>query len=64
MASAIPSNFKTEETQTALKKLNQQCQDILVKVRENATDEKLKAMITEAHEIFHNIVGECRKAEQ
>ena len=64
MASAIPSSFKAEETKVALKKLNHQCQDILAKVKENASDEKLKAMITEAHEIFHNIVGECRKAEQ
>lgn len=64
MNSSIPSNFKVEETQSALKKLNQKCQDIMVSLKEKANDEQLKTMITEAHDIFHNIVGECRKAEQ
>ena len=32
-------------------------------VKANAADEKLKVLISDAHEIFHKIVGECKKAE-
>ena len=62
-ASAIPSNFKPEETAKTLAKLVKQCANIKKAVGGNLADSALKAMITEAHEIFHTIVGECRKAD-
>jgi 16S rRNA C967 or C1407 C5-methylase (RsmB/RsmF family) len=64
MGSPIPSNFKADETTAALKKLNVQCNDIWAAVQGGKTsDEKLKEMITEAHDTFHKIAGECRKAD-
>ena len=60
-ASPIPANFKEEQTRITLLKLNNQCNDIWAQVNAKASDEKLKAMITEAHDTFHQIVGECKK---
>ncbi|MBL0055655.1 MAG: hypothetical protein IPP31_05560 [Chitinophagaceae bacterium] len=63
-ASAIPSDFKPEETRAALDKLVKQCQAIRNAVSQKSPDDKLKKMIKEAHDTFHTIVGECRKAEE
>jgi len=60
-ASPIPSNYKTEETHAALKKLVKQCESVNKAVIKKSPDEELKKEITEAHEIFHHIVGECKK---
>ena len=60
-ASAIPDTYKPEETKANLDKLMRQCHEIWVQVDAKATDEKLKSLITEAHETFHKIVGECKK---
>jgi len=60
-ASEIPDNFKKDETEKTLKKLMIQCNDIWAAVENKATDEKLKEMITSAHDTFHKIVGECKK---
>ncbi len=60
----IPSDYKPEETKAALKKLVMQCGDIAKAVKTGATDEKLKTMITEAHETFHKIAGECKKTDE
>ena len=59
--SPIPSNYKNEETKTALKKLVKQCESVNKAVIKKSPDEELKKEITEAHEIFHHIVGECKK---
>ncbi len=63
-ASAIPSDFKPAETKAALVKLVAKCQAIQKAVASGQPDEKLKTLITEAHDIFHTIVGECRKADE
>ena len=60
-ASAIPADYKPEETKAALKTLSLQCSNIQSKVKANASDEDLKKLIAEAHETFHKIVGECKK---
>ncbi len=60
-ASEIPANFKVEETKATLNKLMIQCHDIWAQVDAKASDEKLMQMITEAHDSFHKIVGECKK---
>jgi len=60
-ASEIPANYKPEETKAILNKLMIQCHDIWAQVDAKASDEKLKQMITEAHDSFHKIVGECKK---
>ena len=63
-ASAIPSNYKPTETAVALKKLVKQCASIKKYVGANMSDKDLTHLITEAHEIFHNIAGECKKADE
>lgn len=63
-ASAIPSNYKTDDTKKALKKLVQQCVLIKKSVAKKATDDVLKKQISDAHDIFHVIVKECRKEDE
>ena len=63
-ASAIPSNYKPTETTAALKKLVKQCASIKKYVDAKMSDKDLTHLITEAHEIFHNIAGECKKADE
>jgi hypothetical protein len=60
--SAIPDNFKEKETKEALKKLVIKCGAVDKGVQAGYSDENLKKILTEAHDIFHSIVGECQKA--
>ena len=62
--SAIPTNFKPEETKTELTKLVAQCNIVKEAVSAKKDDKELTKLITEAHDIFHKIVGECQKAEE
>ena len=62
-ASKIPSNYKPVETKETLEKLVAQLATLKEAVDGNADDEKLKTMITDAHDIFHKIVGECKKTD-
>ncbi len=63
-ASEVPSDFKAEETKATLKKLMIECSDLWAAVAEKKlTDAQLKEMITKAHDTFHKVAGECRKAE-
>ncbi len=61
--SNTPENYKPEETKEALAKLVKQCAEIKEAVDGKADDSKLKVMIADAHETFHKIAGECRKAD-
>jgi hypothetical protein len=63
-STVIPSGFKPGETKVALTKLVNQCMLIKDAVAAKKDDRELTALITAAHEIFHHIVGECRKAEE
>ena len=62
-ASSIPASFKADETKAQLEKLVKYCTGISESVAANVDDATLKVMITEAHDVFHKIAGECRKAE-
>jgi len=62
-ASKIPADYKPEETKATLDKLVQQCTVLAGAVQAKAADEKLKVLIADAHELFHKIVGECKKTE-
>ena len=61
LESAIPSTYKAEETKKALISLSIKCHAILKAVIAKFSDDKLKILIGEAHEIFHKIIGECVK---
>ncbi|MFM7709570.1 MAG: hypothetical protein ACKO5C_01520 [Ferruginibacter sp.] len=60
-ASEIPSSYKAEETRATLEKLMLQCHEVWRNVDDKSDDAKLTALITEAHNTFHKIVGECKK---
>jgi hypothetical protein len=60
-ASEIPSNYKPEETKKTLEALMIQCHDVWAHIDQKGSDEKLKTLITDAHEIFHKVMGECKK---
>lgn len=60
-ASAIPDNYKPKETAEQLKKLYQHCAKLKAAVKEKKDDKVLTEMIKQAHDVFHTIVGECKK---
>ncbi len=60
---AVPATFKKEETQAALKELVIKCGAVMKGVEARKTDAELTRMISEAHDVFHRIVGECRNAD-
>ena len=62
--SAIPASFKPVETKAALKKLVIKCAAVNKGVQANLSSDKLKVLITEAHDVFHTIAGECRRTEE
>lgn len=62
-ASPIPDNYKPEETKATLKDLVYKTGALKKSVEAKATDEALLKLITEAHDVFHKIVGECRKED-
>lgn len=63
-ASAIPADFKPVETKAALTKLVAKCQSIQKAVSAKLSNERLKILITQAHDVFHTITGECRKSDE
>lgn len=62
--SPIADGFKQEETAKALKELVVRCAAVKKAVEANQDNNTLLRLITEAHDGFHTIVGECRKAEE
>ncbi len=61
--SEVPAGFKKEETQNALKKLEIKCGELHKAVVAQASDDRIKALITEAHDAFHTIVERCRREQ-
>ena len=59
-SAVVPAGFNGEVTKPILDKLVKQCELIHAKVADK-TDAQLKVMITEAHDIFHEIKEKCRK---
>ncbi|MDI1234629.1 MAG: hypothetical protein PSX81_10130 [bacterium] len=59
-ASAVPADYNKDETTKTLTLLVAKCEELNVAVIANKSDADLKKLITEAHEIFHQIVEKCR----
>ncbi len=59
--SVAPEGFNGSVTKPILKRLVKQCKVIKEAVGKNKADAELKTMITEAHEIFHEIKEKCKK---
>ncbi|MEO8761747.1 MAG: hypothetical protein ABI388_09900 [Bacteroidia bacterium] len=62
-ASAIPTDYKKEETQKVLINLVAKCEEVDKAVKAKKSDADLKKLINEAHEIFHQLVEKCRNPE-
>lgn len=61
--STVPAGYNKEVTAPILKQLVAKCKTITVAVKKNKSDEELKKLITEAHDIFHEIMEKCRKED-
>lgn len=62
-SSAIPADYKPKETKETLDKLVKQTSNINEKVKANAEEKELIKLLTDAHDTFHKIVGECKKTD-
>ena len=60
-ASAVPQGYNPAKTADTLKRLVKQCKSIKKAVKANKTDAELTTMITQAHDIFHEIMEKCRE---
>lgn len=56
----VPKGYDPAKTAATLKRLVKQCKLIKKAVKANTTDAELTAMITKAHDIFHEIMEHCR----
>lgn len=57
--SSVPQGFNAAATKPILKNLVKQCTVIKEAVAQKKSDAELKVLITEAHEVFHEIKEKC-----
>lgn len=62
-SAVVPAGFKADETKKVLTELTAKCQEINKAVIDKKDDKELKALITQAHDIFHQIAEKCRQPE-
>ena len=55
----VPQGYNGELSKSILKRLVHQCKKLNVAVTQKKSDTELKKLITEAHEIFHEIKEKC-----
>lgn len=56
-----PAEFRTKEILTATEKLQINCRALHKKIKLGATDKEITVMLSEIHDIFHEITGLCSK---
>jgi hypothetical protein len=61
--SPVPAGFKADKTKETLKTLVEKTRVLQKHIEGGSPNEKLMAVITEAHDVFHKIVGECREED-
>ena len=61
--SKAPQGYNEATTSSVLMRLVKQCEILKVAVENKKSDAELKLLITEAHDIFHEIMERCRKKE-
>ncbi|TAF54228.1 MAG: hypothetical protein EAZ62_03770 [Sphingobacteriia bacterium] len=59
-ASAVPAGYKAEVAKPILKQLVADCTALEGAVKSKKTDKELAAMITKAHDTFHEIKEKCK----
>jgi hypothetical protein len=57
--STPPDGFKKEESKEILARLVAKCDELAAAVKAKASDEELTTLITEAHDIFHEVAEKC-----
>lgn len=55
----VPREIKTEQLMKTITRLQVKANEVNKLVKSNASNEALKKSITEAHDIYHEIVGMC-----
>ena len=61
--SVVPQGYNKEVTAPILKNLVAKCKEVQAAVKAKKDDATLTKLITEAHEIFHEIMEKCRKED-
>ena len=62
-ASPVPAGYKQDETKKVLADLTKKCEETNKAVIAKKSDAELKKLITDAHDIFHQIAEKCRAPE-
>jgi hypothetical protein len=57
--STAPEGYKKDEATEILSRLVRKCDELSAAVKSKASDEDLTRLITEAHDIFHEIAEKC-----
>ena len=58
--SPVPQGYDHEKTAKSLKALVDKCNRVEAAVKAKGSDAELTTLITDAHDAFHAIIGECR----
>lgn len=62
-ASPVPSDYDQAKTVKALQALVEKCERVEAAVKAKQDDAQLTKLITEAHDAFHAIIGECKTTD-
>jgi len=63
-ASKAPAGYDAKATAPILKQLVEKCNTIDAAVKDKKSDKELTALITGAHDIFHEIMEKCKVGEK
>lgn len=58
--SKVPAGINKEEASKILDRLVTKCEEVKKAVDKKASDDELKKLISEAHDIFHELAEKCR----
>ncbi|MDI1353595.1 MAG: hypothetical protein PSX36_01665 [bacterium] len=61
--SVYPAGYKVDETKIVLAELTSKCDEVNRAVIAKKSDAELKKLITEAHDVFHQVAEKCRQPE-
>jgi hypothetical protein len=61
--SKVPDGFHKEVTAPILARLVEKCKNLETAVKAKKSDDDLKKLIAEAHDVFHEIKEKCSKPE-
>lgn len=62
-ASAVPATLNKEQVTKSLENLVAKCEEIAKAVKAKKGDDDLKKLITEAHDVFHEVAEKCQPGD-